>query len=302
MDPLLGLGLISGVSSLGSSLVNTFAGQSQSKDLMDYQYKLQQQAIDAQNLFNSPVEQLKRLKLAQLNPNLVYGSGVDGNQSSAASPGVVNKRGEFQNPLQDLPAQYLQSKQLEMQQIALRNQSFESVARRHKLEAETLGQIISNEFNDKTLNTRVKALAQDLVNDMQRQKNLVADEALTWSKTRNEDNKLKEIWANTELLQQRANLTREQAFTESVKRRMYESNIAVNNKRLDEMESYIQFLGAGTKLRGQAYDIQDLEYEASKAYKEWRKNHPNASLTLDLVEKFLGLGAQGAKMAAPFIP
>lgn len=34
-----------------------------------------------QNEYNSPVEQMKRLRKAGLNPNLVYGNGVDGNAS-----------------------------------------------------------------------------------------------------------------------------------------------------------------------------------------------------------------------------
>lgn len=168
MNPLLGYGLISSLGSLSSSLFNTFQGQAQSKELMDYQYKLQQEAIDRQNLYNSPAEQMKRLAQAQLSPNLVYGSGVDGNQSSAASPGLVNKSGQMANPFHDLGEAYRQSKLLEMEKIRQRNEAFESRERQLNLRAKTLGQMLDNRFNDQTLKTRVQREAQGLVNDMQR--------------------------------------------------------------------------------------------------------------------------------------
>lgn len=44
-----------------SSLWNTFTGQSQSKSLMRYQQKLNQQSIDLQNRYNSPLAQMERL-------------------------------------------------------------------------------------------------------------------------------------------------------------------------------------------------------------------------------------------------
>ena len=70
MNPLIGAGLISGVGSLFGSLASSGISQKQSKELMDYQYQLQQQAIEKANLYNSPTEQMKRLASAGLNPNL----------------------------------------------------------------------------------------------------------------------------------------------------------------------------------------------------------------------------------------
>lgn len=55
------------------------------KELMQYQNELQQQNIDKQNLYNSPAQQMQRYQDAGLNPNLIYGQGSNGNQSSVPS-------------------------------------------------------------------------------------------------------------------------------------------------------------------------------------------------------------------------
>lgn len=45
-----------------SSVWNTVTGQSQSKGLMKYQSELNQQAVDVQNRYNSPIAQMERLR------------------------------------------------------------------------------------------------------------------------------------------------------------------------------------------------------------------------------------------------
>ena len=110
MLPEIGAALISAGGGVLSGIANMFTGEHQSKELMKYQSEFQQQAIDRQNFYNSPAEQMKRLTAAGLNPNLVYGSGVDGNQSSAASPSMANVRGMFDNPLQDATQAYFTAK------------------------------------------------------------------------------------------------------------------------------------------------------------------------------------------------
>lgn len=292
MDPFIAGGLISGLGSLGASVIGATTGVSQSKELMDYQYRLQQQAIDKANRYNSPAEQMKRLALAHLNPNLVYGSGVDGNQSQPASPSMANRNVNFANPLQDMAQNITARKQYELDQIRVRNEAFESRERQLKLRAETLGQMLENTYNDKTMETRIKSLSQKLAND-------VASEALTWSRTRNEDNRLEEILANTELLKERKNLTNQQALTEEVKRQVMDKQMQVSEQQIKQMAQYIQFLAAGTKLREQAYDIQDLQILAVKAYKEFRAAHPNISLTLDMVKEILGIANQAKNIVVP---
>lgn len=45
-----------------SSVWNTVTGQAQSKGLMKYQSELNQQAVDVQNRYNSPIAQMERLR------------------------------------------------------------------------------------------------------------------------------------------------------------------------------------------------------------------------------------------------
>lgn len=95
-------GIISGVSSLlgglGSSAMNNKAVQDTNKANMEiakYQAQWQQQENEKayqrslnmwnlQNEYNSPTQQMARIRAAGLNPNLVYGNGVTGNSSGPA--------------------------------------------------------------------------------------------------------------------------------------------------------------------------------------------------------------------------
>lgn len=166
----LGGAVASGLGGLAGGLFDTFIGQAQSKDLMRYQYELQQKGIEDQRAYNAPDQQMKRLAKAGLNPNLVYGHGVDGNQSSAASPGLVNRSGQMNNPLQDAVQQYNMERQLRLQEIKTRNEAFESRERQMKLRAETLGQLLDNDYGSKTMQDRIKLQSQRLVNEMQQQR------------------------------------------------------------------------------------------------------------------------------------
>lgn len=90
-------GLIGGAIGAGTSLVNNlFANkniQAQNKanmELANYTYTKDLEMWNKANTYNSPTEQMKRLREAGLNPNLVYGSGANA-QSSAQIP-------KFQKP------------------------------------------------------------------------------------------------------------------------------------------------------------------------------------------------------------
>lgn len=94
-------GIISGVGSLlgglGSSAMNNKAVQDTNKANMEiakYQAQWQQQENkkayqrslnmwNLQNEYNSPTQQMARIRAAGLNPNLVYGNGVTGNSSGS---------------------------------------------------------------------------------------------------------------------------------------------------------------------------------------------------------------------------
>lgn len=291
MDPLIGAGLISAAGGFLSGLFNTKSGERQSKELMDYQYKLQNEAIDRQNFYNSPAEQMKRLTAAGLNPNLVYGSGVDGNQSSAASPSIANVRGQMGNPLQDATQAYFTAKQMQLNEIKTRNEAFESRERQLKLRAETLGQLLDNKFLDKTLETRIEHASQRLANDVSRQ-------GLIEQQSNNMRIQASVLYEQAENIAARTSLTRAQALTEAVKQQAMQAGLRLTEKQIEQAASYIDFLEAGTKLRKQGYDIQQTQYEATKMFKEWRAQHPTASLTFDMIKEILGVAGQ----AAPFIP
>lgn len=94
-------GIISGVGSLlgglGSSAMNNKAVQDTNKANMEiakYQSQWQQQENEKayqrslnmwnlQNEYNSPTQQMARIRAAGLNPNLVYGNGVTGNSAGS---------------------------------------------------------------------------------------------------------------------------------------------------------------------------------------------------------------------------
>lgn len=94
-------GIISGVGSLlgglGSSAMNNKAVRDTNKANMEiakYQSQWQQQENEKayqrslnmwnlQNEYNSPTQQMARIRAAGLNPNLVYGNGVTGNSSGS---------------------------------------------------------------------------------------------------------------------------------------------------------------------------------------------------------------------------
>ena len=94
-------GIVSGIGSLfgslGSSSMNNKAVQDTNKANMEiakYQAQWQQQENEKayqrslnmwnlQNEYNSPTQQMARIRAAGLNPNLVYGNGVTGNSSGS---------------------------------------------------------------------------------------------------------------------------------------------------------------------------------------------------------------------------
>ena len=200
---VLGSGLISGIGSLGASLIGNSLGYNQSKKLMDHQYQLQQQAIDKMNLYNSPVEQMKRLSAAGLSPNLVYGSGVDGNQSSAASPSIANRNVDLANPLHDAAQNMMIERQLQMQEKTT-NANVALTA------AKTLGQLLDNNLADATMEDNIKMAAQKLAN-------LVSQENLMQSNISLNASRANQIEFQNLLTKENIKLTQLRQATERVK-------------------------------------------------------------------------------------
>lgn len=162
INPLIGYGILSGVGSLASSLFGANYSQKMSKDLMAYQYQLQQQAIDRMNEYNSPKNQMMRLAEASLNPNLVYGSGVDGNQSTASSVGLSNRNIDFGNPVRDA----LQSANIGADSMVKQQSVKESESRVAKNQAELLNILLDNKWKDKTLDDRIEQTKANLAHTL----------------------------------------------------------------------------------------------------------------------------------------
>lgn len=78
MDPLIGAAAISSLSGfIGQGIENR-----KNMKLARYSYKKDLAQWHRQNAYNSPTQQMARLKAAGLNPNLVYGTGAVGNTTS----------------------------------------------------------------------------------------------------------------------------------------------------------------------------------------------------------------------------
>nr|QJB20890.1 MAG: DNA pilot protein [Microvirus sp.] len=72
--PLIASG-VTAAGAIGSKLL----GNAQSRKMADYEFSNNLKMWNLQNAYNSPAQQMQRLKDAGLNPNLVYGNGAVGN-------------------------------------------------------------------------------------------------------------------------------------------------------------------------------------------------------------------------------
>lgn len=101
MDPFLAATLIGSGSTLlqgginaGTSIINARESYKYNKKLAQFTNDLNMQNWREQAAYNSVGAQLSRLRAAGLNTNLIYGTGADGGQASAA-PEVSNSPMEF---------------------------------------------------------------------------------------------------------------------------------------------------------------------------------------------------------------
>lgn len=118
------------------------------KELMALQQSYAVQNWNREVNYNNPKEQMKRLKDAGLNPNLVYGSGAAGLEApSTAAPTAPSA------PMQVTAAPSFGSLVSEAAQAGL------AIAQAKKAGADTIGQTIENEFLTKTLQDRIQSVA-----------------------------------------------------------------------------------------------------------------------------------------------
>jgi len=112
------------VSAMGNYVGAVAANKKQWKNqqkAMDKQLQQNKELWDYQNAYNTPQEQMNRLRAAGLNPNLIYGSGAGGMGQAGPidSPEVPYKKEvspEMQNPMSN----YLSARQADAQYDATR--------------------------------------------------------------------------------------------------------------------------------------------------------------------------------------
>lgn len=109
MDKAIKGGLISSAMSAGSSALGGLFGWIGQKKQRKYEREMYERQLadnrqnwELENFYNSPEQQMKRLKEAGLNPNLVYGNGADaqGGQITGANPNVSDQS-KFLQPASD---------------------------------------------------------------------------------------------------------------------------------------------------------------------------------------------------------
>lgn len=136
-----------GINSLSSSQAAETSFERQ-KDLMALQNQYAVANWNRENNYNSPQEQMKRLKAAGLNPNLVYGNGAAGLQanpisapSAPAAPMQATAPGNFGSVVSDAVGAAL------------------GIAQAKKAGSETIAQDIENRYLSATLQERIKSVA-----------------------------------------------------------------------------------------------------------------------------------------------
>lgn len=83
-------------------------------------YQRDQEMWRMQNAYNSPQQQMERLKAAGLNPNLVYGAQAPGNQSGSA-PTYTPAQGQYGLPKYSIPDVLSMYQNFEMRQAQIEN-------------------------------------------------------------------------------------------------------------------------------------------------------------------------------------
>lgn len=154
--------------SAGGSIITSGLNYFFNRKLAKYQYELDQQAIDRQNAYNSPIQQMARYKEAGLNPNMIYGSGGSaGNQTEV--PRFHAPRVNFENPLQGAISTYFDARLKTAQQEDIEAQALLKQAQTEHEKTKQLETLLNidkktldNQWARDTYDMRVHSLLLDL--------------------------------------------------------------------------------------------------------------------------------------------
>lgn len=284
-----------------NTLWNTFTGQSQSKSLMRYQQRLNQESINIQNRYNSPVAQMERLRAAGLNPNLVYGNGVDGNTSSAASVGTPSRNPQADFGFADAVNNVFRERQLQNETNLANANKSRILADSLLSQARYLDVMQDVARKDATFGTYVAKAAADLEYTRQayaesQQRVRESNQRITESVQRVENMKetINQIRANVGLLEARTkteglrpseirshiNLMNQQATTTKKQRDVMDSIIRLNDRKVEELFYQMMYYSSlGEKI--------DLENEMTRAAKKFGLQGVTGKDVLNFFKDFL---------------
>lgn len=145
--------IIGAIGAIGSNAINNGMSGANAEKAFERQKELmalqQQYAVEnwsRENNYNTPAAQKARLKAAGLNPDLMYGNGAAGLQAGSVAAPTAPSAPMAQTVPMGNP-------------IAEGAAAAQGIAAAKKAGAETVGQVIENEFLTKTLQDRVRAVA-----------------------------------------------------------------------------------------------------------------------------------------------
>lgn len=271
------MGFIDFVPTLGgiaNSAINAIVGQNQSKSLMRYQAQLQQKMIDQANQYNSPVEQMARLRQAGLNPNLVYGSGVAGNQSESGKVSAVSRDAGIDLNIDQIANMKLQR---QMTEQAIKNsqwQALESMTR-------AAGNMLKNRLARATFADNIRQIHENVNHTLQ---------SMAESRQR-----IDESTQRTNNLKIEANLLGEKLKQAGMQTDfMKEYGAEEIRARIDEMKSRRAYNDKQREVADSVMKLNDAKIEQLKKDAEWLASRTHGQdLDNQLTERMQGLGLQG---------
>lgn len=172
-----------GINSIMTSSANAKSKRASEKSAW-LNFAMQNYFMDKQNEYNKPVNQMKRLREAGLNPNLVYGNANAVIASASPSGGGVDTAGvrsssklELASAMNMLRNQELQNKELEARTKAINN-DYEIARARLGLEANN--QAFMQDYNLKRLQILSEQLQESINRNVETERHNRESEKPWW--------------------------------------------------------------------------------------------------------------------------
>jgi len=126
----VGAGWVGAVLQTGASVYNQERTNRANRKMAEYQYSKDLEMWNRGNMYMSPMEQMKRLKEAGLNPNMIYGSGSGATGQMAQLP-------KYQAPQQsynlDIPVMMVPQMINAFQDMKIKQQNYDNLRIQNKL-------------------------------------------------------------------------------------------------------------------------------------------------------------------------